>query len=106
MARKGLQNYLMVMRKMIKHLGTSSELMWFGMRMAEELENHIKEKTSLREVDCEEVKRLVIREIRLRLDKIEELNVEDTDDLQRIAKQCVHIANYSMMLFLRSKYNV
>lgn len=85
-----------------KHLGTSSELCWFAMQMAEELEKHQKEKLPLREVDYNHVENLVINEIRQRIDLISKSNLTKEEK----EKQCVHIANYSMMLFLRSKYNV
>ncbi|MEK6860430.1 MAG: hypothetical protein AABY07_00525 [Nanoarchaeota archaeon] len=87
---------------MENHLGTGSELNWFAMKMAEELENHIKEKISLRNVSFGEVRGLVISEVSRRMDIIKNLDTSQDD----IEKQCVHIANYIMMLFLRSKYNV
>ena len=87
---------------MERHLGTAHELTWFAMNMAEQLEAHQKEKTPLREVDYGKVRGLVIDEINRRIAIISDV----TTSLDDINKQCVHIANYSMMLFLRGKYNV
>ena len=87
---------------MERHLGTAHELIWFAMNMAEQLEIHQKEKKPLREVDYGKVRSLVIDEINRRIAIISDI----TTSLDDINKQCVHIANYSMMLFLRGKYNV
>lgn len=84
------------------HLGTAKELTWFAMEMAEQLEIHKKEKTSLREESFGDVRTIVIREIQDRIKVFENIDSSKED----IEKQAVHIANYAMMLFLRSKYNV
>ncbi len=84
------------------HLGTAKELCWFALEMAEQLEIHKKEKTSLREESFGDVRTLVIREIQDRIKVFSDIDSSKQD----IEKQAVHIANYAMMLFLRSKYNV
>ena len=86
---------------MDKHLGTAQELCWFAMQMAKQLENHKKEKKPLREWDIDAVQDLVVDEISQRIKLI--LN---TNSKEIMEKQSVHIANYAMMLFLRSKNNV
>ena len=86
---------------MDRHLGIAHELTWFAMNMAEQLEAHQREKTPLREVELVKVQKLVVDEISLRIKLI-----SGESNQQKIEKQCVHIANYAMMLFLRSKYNV
>lgn len=88
------------------HIGTASELCWFAMEMAKELESHQDEKKPLRYVDCNKVKTIVADEIRKRLDIIDKLDVENIDDLKEITKQYTHIGNYSLMGFVRGKYNV
>lgn len=87
---------------MVEHLGDSVELCWFALEMAKQLKKHKKEKTSLREESFGDVRTIVIREIQDRVKVFADINSSKED----IEKQAVHIANYAMMLFLRSKYNV
>jgi len=86
---------------MSEHLGTTTELIWFSMEMAKQLESHKEEKKSLRLWDYEEVEELVINEVKKRI-KI----IEHSIDPNEIQKQSIHIANYAMMLYVKSKYNV
>ena len=91
---------------MIEYLGSARELCWFAMEMAEQLEIHKNEKSSLREVDYDSVKKFVIKEIRTRLDEIEKLDGDTRIELEECNKQFTHISNYSLFGFLRGKYNV
>ncbi len=87
---------------MVEHLGNSVELCWFVLEMAKQLKKHKKEKTSLREESFGDVRTITIREIQDRVKVFADINSSKED----IEKQAVHIANYAMMMFLRSKYNV
>jgi len=87
---------------LVEQLGNSVELCWFTLEMAKQLKKHKKEKTSLRDVSFGDVRTLTIREIQDRVKIFANINSSKED----IEKQAVHIANYAMMLFLRSKYNV
>jgi len=93
---------------MEQHLGTAHELTWFAMNMAEQLEIHQKEKTPLREVDLRDVIDLCLNEIKVRHEKLSDLSAlpESQERNDELVKQSIHIANYCMMLFLRTKYNV
>ena len=90
--------------KLDEHLGTASELCYFAMEMATQLEKHRDEKQPLRDVETSKVIEMMIKNIRARLDEIECLDPSSCRDL--ITKQCTHIANETMMMFLRVKYNV
>ena len=91
---------------MNEHLGTAKEICWFAMEMADELDRHQAEKPPLREVNFTEVKKLVIDEIRKRLDKIEKLPDEGYAEMMLCAKQFTHISNFSLIGFLKARYNV
>ncbi len=90
---------------MTEHLGTASELCFFAMEMAKQLELHQDEKKPLRYVDFEKVRKLVIKEIRDRLELIENLP-DNYESMQMTALQFTHIGNYSLIGFLRARYNV
>lgn len=84
------------------YLGTAKEVCWFAMEMAEQLEAHKDEKSSLREKSFGDVRLIVIDEISRRIQKIASIN----SSKEEMEKQAVHIGNFAMQLFLRSKYNV
>lgn len=85
-----------------QHLGNTKELCWFAMEMAEQLELHKDEKESLREWGFGDVRTLVITNLKKRIKILEDIESSKED----LEKQAIHIGNYAMMLFLRSKYNV
>lgn len=83
-----------------KHLGTREELDDFCLKMGLELEKHRDEKEPLRKVSWEEVQGIVYDNINKRLKWIGEYPKEESE---QIAKQCIHIANYALMLYLKCK---
>lgn len=85
-----------------EHLGNSQEVMNFASQMFIELEKHRNEKEPLREVSWEAVQEIVYNNINKRLKWIGEY---PKDESEQIAKQCIHIANYAMMLYLKCKEN-
>lgn len=87
---------------MDKHLGTDEELMGFWKQMKHELDKHRDEKEPLREVSWEEVQEIVYSNINKRLKWIGEYPKEESE---QIAKQCIHIANYAMILYLKCREN-
>ena len=95
------------------HLGTNEELTEFSIEMATQLNIHREEKQSMREWDFESVMSNNVPQIRNRIEIIERnmmriksdwlYSKADTISFHlEIKKQWVHIANYSMMGYLKS----
>ena len=94
------------------HLGNDKELSLFISQMKKQLKKHEKEKQSMRTWSFESVMLNNIPEILDRIASISDLNVIIKNDLfnkktkeskKEINKQFVHIANYCLMGFLKSK---
>jgi len=97
---------------MTEHLGNAKEFTLFTNEMKRQLEMHKKDKISLKNWSFESVMLNNCPELTKRVMMIDEANVRiknnilDIDnhkDLELIAKQSVHIANYSMMCYLKAK---
>lgn len=95
-----------------KHLGTDDELISFMKEMKNQLIRHQNEKQSMRNWTYNEVMKNNIPEIKTRIsdiDTIWKMNLDTVERQQKvirekvIAKQFVHIANYCMMGWLKSK---
>lgn len=82
----------------------SSDICWFAMKMAEEIQKNTYKKTSSNITREEDMKNFIINEIRRKLDIIEKLTVEDRDDIDKIIKQFTHIANHAMIGFIRCNH--
>lgn len=80
-----------------EHLGNREEVMDFAYEMYRQLELHNDEKTPLRPVEFDIVKNIVVDEVLKRIRLIKD------GDSRTMEKQCVHIANYVMMLWLKTK---
>ncbi len=99
----------------VNHLGTAEELMSFVAVMNKELKKHKDEKHSMRSWQFESVMLNNIPEIQKRIEKISKLNIRiknnlfgdsnNDEDKREITKQFIHIANFCMMGWLKSKEN-
>lgn len=94
------------------HLGSPQELDLFVKQMSKQLRKHKVEKQSMRNFDFESTMLNNNPEIKWRIEKIAHLHLEIKNDifgkstkrnLKEIALQSVHIANYSMMSYLKAK---
>lgn len=81
-----------------KHLGNTEELLLFLCTMNNQLDSHKKEKRGLRDDNYGDVSRLVLSEIEDRIKIIKSSNSTKVTE-----KQCVHIANYLMMLWIKAR---
>ena len=82
---------------MSEHLGTAFELDSFRNEMMIQLARHALTKRNIRDDDLTDVFELSTEEIHQRLDKI---LTEGPDVMER---QCIHIANYCLFLWLKLK---
>lgn len=96
----------------INHLGNTDELLSFMKSMNNELQKHKKEKFSMRDYTFWQTMMNNIPEIKKRITKINDLfnkiQIErDGGEVEKmtneINKQFIHIANYSLMGWLKSK---
>lgn len=94
------------------HLGSPQELELFVKEMSKELKKHKVEKQSMRNWSFEGSMLNNIPEIMDKIELINKLHTEIKNDfmkettkknLKEIAKQSIHIANYSMMSYLKAK---
>lgn len=97
---------------MVEHLGNDKEVGLFVNEMKRQLKIHEQDKTSLKYWSFESVMLNNCPELTKRVMMIIEANVriknnifnnDNTKDLELITKQSVHIANYSMMCYLKAK---
>lgn len=91
-----------------EHLGNANEILVFVERMNKELKKHQDEKSGQRRWNFESVMLNNIPEIKLRIDKINNINVEIKNDIfndrimknkKEMLKQFTHIANYCLLSF-------
>lgn len=80
------------------HLGNNLELVMFTQDMQKELEKHANEKTPLRNWTINNVVRNSVFEIEHRIKQIQK-----SSSLPEIKKQSLHIANYALFMYLKSK---
>lgn len=78
------------------HLGTQKEINDFAKEMLNQLEIHKTEKDGLRYEHPRQIQRIVVEEIEKRLEGIE------GKDWHEVVKQCIHTANYLLMLWLKA----
>lgn len=79
------------------HLGTREEILDFSHEMAEQLWKHKGERKGLRDVPYREVRELTVDELLKRIPALRD------GEMKAVNKQCVHIANFVLFLWLKSK---
>lgn len=81
-----------------QHLGNTEELLIFLCTMNHELDKHRKEKRGLRGDHYDSVYSIVMDEIEERIKLI-----RNSKSSKVVEKQCVHIANFLMMLWIKAR---